>query len=41
MREEWVLCLYYFLGIVQNLVICSLKKYYDNTTTTCSPQSSS
>ena len=28
MREEWVLCLYYVLGIVQNIVICALKKYY-------------
>ena len=44
MREEWVLCLYYFLGIVQNLVICGLKKYYDKTpthATTGSPQSAS
>ena len=28
MWDEWVLCLYYFLGIVQNMVICGLKKYY-------------
>jgi uncharacterized protein with PQ loop repeat len=27
-RTEWVLCLYYLIGMVQNLIIVGLKKYY-------------
>ena len=29
-REEWVLSLYYVLGISQNLIIYGLKRYYKN-----------
>ena len=27
-RSEWVLCLYYAVGMIQNFIIFGLKKYY-------------
>lgn len=27
-HTEWVLCLYYVIGMIQNLIIFSLKQYY-------------
>ena len=27
-KTEWVLCLYYFIGIIQNLIIFFMKKYF-------------
>ena len=27
--DEWVLCFYYFMGIIQNMIIFSMKLYYD------------
>ncbi len=28
--QEWVLCSYYIIGIILNLIIYSMKKYYDH-----------
>jgi uncharacterized protein with PQ loop repeat len=30
--DEWVLCSYYIMGIIQNLIIFCMKKYYMNNT---------
>lgn len=27
-REEWVLCLYYVIGMFQNILIYTMKRYY-------------
>ena len=29
LRDEWVLCSYYMMGISQNLLIFVMKKYYE------------
>ena len=29
-KDEWVLCLYYLIGMSQNLIIYMMKRYYAN-----------